>query len=163
MTWLGRENGQTVAFVGATLLLVGLGVGRARGWGRRWTAGQAALRLRLAYTFIGAGLLALWGVPWSDILDTDLPWFNQDPGFTLLSFALSGPLIIIGAIMVIMFNADSLAGLFVRLVGGVGPLTPVLKTGGGLPSEQSIQDRDGDSAVRNGDYDGDGDERGNSG
>ena len=132
LTWLGRENGQTVAFVGATLLLVGLGWGGA--WlGRRWTAGQAALRLRLAYTFIGAGLLALWGVPWSDILDTDLPWFNQNPGFTLLSFALSGPLIIIGAIMVIMFNADSLAGLFVRLVGGVGPLTPVLKTAVAYP------------------------------
>ncbi|MDE0631592.1 MAG: FtsX-like permease family protein [Caldilineaceae bacterium] len=132
LTWLGRDNGQTVAFIGATLLLVGIGWGGA--WlGRRWSSGQAALRLRLAYTFIGVGLLALWGVPWSSILDTDLPWFNQNPGFTLLSFALSGPFIIIGAIMVVMFNADSLAGLFVRLVGGIGPLTPVLKTAVAYP------------------------------
>ncbi len=132
LTWLGRDNGQTVAFVGATLLLVGVGWGGA--WlGRRWSSGQAALRLRLAYTFVGIGLLALWGVPWSDVLDSDLPWFNQNPGFTLLSFALSGPFIIIGAIMVVMFNADSLAGLFVRLVGGIGPLTPVLKTAVAYP------------------------------
>ena len=67
-------------------------------------------------TVIGVGLLALWGVPWSAILSTDLPWFNQNPGFTLLSFALSGPFIIIGAIMVVMFNADSIAGL-VRAAG----------------------------------------------
>lgn len=132
LTWLGRDQGQTVTFVGATLLLVGMGWGGA--WlGRRWTSGKAALRLRIAYTFIGVGLLALWGVPWSSVLDTDLPWFNQEPGFTLLSFALSGPAIIIGAIMVVMFNADSLAGLFVRLVGGIGPLTPVLKTAVAYP------------------------------
>ena len=132
LVWLGRENGQTVAFMGGTLLLAGIG------WGggllsRRWTPGQSVLRKRLVYTVIGLGLLAMWGVPWSTVLDTDLPWFNQNPGFTLLSFALSGPFIIIGAIMVVMFNADSMAGLFVRMVGGIGPLTPVLKTAVAYP------------------------------
>ena len=132
LTWLGREYGQTVAFLGATFLLVGAGWGGA--WlSRRWTPGRAALRQRLANTVIGAGLLALWGVPWSQMLNTDSPWFNQNPGFTLLSFALSGPFIIIGAIMVVMFNADSIAGFFVRLVGGIGPLTPVLKTAVAYP------------------------------
>ena len=132
ITWLGRENGQTVAFIGATLLLAGLSWGG--GWlSRRWTPGKGALRRRLVNTVIGVGLLALWGVPWSDLLNTDSPWFSQNPGFTLLSFALSGPLIITGAIMVVMFNADSLAGLFVRLVGGIGPLTPVLKTAVAYP------------------------------
>ena len=91
------------------------------------------LRKRLVYTVIGLGLLAMWGVPWNTVFDTDLPWFNQNPGFTLLSFALSGPFIIIGAIMVVMFNADSMAGLFVRMVGGIGPLTPVLKTAVAYP------------------------------
>ena len=119
LIWLGREFGQTVAFVGATLLLAGIGWGG--GWlSRIWVPGQSLLRQRLVNTVIGVGLLALWGVPWSDVLDTDSPWFNQNPGFTLLSFALSGPLIITGAIMVVMFNADSLAGLFVRLVGESG-------------------------------------------
>ena len=132
LIWLGREHGQTVAFVGATLLLAGLGWGG--GWlSRRWAPGQSLLRQRLVNTVIGVGLLALWGVPWSDVLNTDSPWFNQNPGFTLLSFALSGPLIITGAIMVVMFNADSLAGLFVRVVGGIGPLTPVLKTAVAYP------------------------------
>ena len=132
LVWLGRENGQTVAFVGGTLLLAGIG------WGGgilslRWTPGQSVLRKRLVYTVIGLGLLAMWGVPWNTVFDTDLPWFNQNPGFTLLSFALSGPFIIIGAIMVVMFNADSMAGLFVRMVGGIGPLTPVLKTAVAYP------------------------------
>lgn len=132
LTRLGLEQGQTVAFIGATLLLAGLSWGG--GWlSRRWTPGQAALRQRLVNTVIGVGLLLLWGVPWSDLLDTDSLWFSQNPGYTLLSFALSGPLIIIGAIMVVMFNADSLAGLFVRLVGGIGPLTPVLKTAVAYP------------------------------
>ena len=132
LVWLGPEFGQTVAFLGGTLLLAGIAWGG--GWlSRRWTPGQAALRQRLVNTVIGVGLLALWGVPWSALLNTDLPWFNQNPGFTLLSFALSGPFIIIGAIMVVMFNADSIAGLFVRLVGGIGPLTPVLKTAVAYP------------------------------
>ena len=132
LIWQGREFGQTVAFVGATLLLAGIGWGG--GWlSRIWVPGHSLLRQRLVNTVIGVGLLALWGVPWSDVLDTDSPWFNQNPGFTLLSFALSGPLIITGAIMVVMFNADSLAGLFVRVVGGIGPLTPVLKTAVAYP------------------------------
>ena len=132
LVWLGRESGQTVAFIGGTLLLAGVG------WtggllSRRWSPGRFDLHKRLVYTVIGLGLLAMWGVPWSTVFDTDLPWFNQNPGFTLLSFALSGPFIIIGAIMVVMFNADSIAGLFVRLVGGIGPLTPVLKTAVAYP------------------------------
>ena len=132
LTWLGHDYGQTVSFMGATLLLVGVGWGGA--WlSRRWTPGKDALRQRLANTVIGAGLLALWGVPWSAVLNTDSPLLNQNPGFTLLSFALSGPIIIIGAIMVVMFNADSIAGFFVRLVGGIGPLTPVLKTAVAYP------------------------------
>lgn len=132
LVWLGREQGKTVAFLGGTLLLIGAGWGGS--WlSRGWTPGQAVLRRRLVNTVIGVGLLALWAVPWNAVLDTDLPWFNENPGFTLLSFALSGPFIIIGAIMVVMFNADSLAGLFVRLVGGIGPLTPVMKTAVAYP------------------------------
>ena len=132
LIWLGQSQGQTVALIGGTLLLIGIGWGG--GWlSRRWTQRRAELRQRLVYTVIGVGLLAMWAVPWSAVLDTDLPWFDQNPGFTLLSFALSGPLIIIGAIMVVMFNADSLAGIFVRLVGGIGPLTPVLKTAVAYP------------------------------
>ena len=126
LIWLGRLQGQTVTFIGGTLLLTGITWGGGR-LSRRWTRGQAELRQRVVYTVIGVGLLALWGVPWGAVLGKDLPWFDQNPSFNLLSFALSGPLIIVGAIMVVMFNADSMAGIFVRIVGGIGPLTPVLK------------------------------------
>ena len=132
LVWQGQLQGQIVAFIGATLLLVGICWGG--GWAsRRWTRGRSELRQRVVYTVIGVGLLAIWGVPWDAILDKDLPWLNHDPGFSPLSLVLSGALIIIGAIMVVMFNADSLAGLFVRLVGGIGPLTPVLKTAVAYP------------------------------
>ena len=132
LIWLGQRQGQTVAFIGGTLLLFGAGWGG--GWlGRMGRWGREEQRQRLVNTIIGVGLLAMWGVPWSAVLDTGLPWFDQNPGFTLLSFALSGPLIITGAIMVVMFNADSLAGIFVRLVGRIGPLTPVLKVAVAYP------------------------------
>ncbi len=127
LIWLGQLQGQTVTLIGGTLLLTGITWGSGR-LSRRWTREQVELRQRVVYTVIGVGLLALWGVPWSAVLGSDLLWFAPDPSFNLLSFALSGPLIIVGAIMVVMFNADSLAGIFVRLVGGIGPLTPVLKT-----------------------------------
>ena len=136
--WLGQLQGQTVTFIGGTLLLVGIGWGG--GWlSRRWTRRQTELRQRVVYTVIGVGLLALWGVPWNAVLGTDLPWLDQDPGFTPLSVVLSGPLLIIGAIMVVMFNADSLAGLFMRLVGGIGPLSPVLKTAVAYPLSNRFQ------------------------
>lgn len=125
--WLGRTYGQTVTLIGGTLLLLGLAWGS--GW---WIRSRRLLRLgqrqRLVYTLIGGGLLLLWAVPWTTFVGAENVFFNQNPLFTLLSFALSGPLIIIGSILLVMFNADSIAGGFTRLIGGIGPLTPVLKT-----------------------------------
>ncbi len=136
--WLGREHGQTVALIGGTLLL--LGVAWGGGWlSSRWTRGRAALRQRLVYTLVGTGLLALWAVPWHTLVGRDNPFFDQNPAFSLLAFALSGPLIIIGAIVVVMFNADSIAGGFIRLVGGIGPLTPVLKTAVAYPLDNRFR------------------------
>jgi putative ABC transport system permease protein len=53
---------------------------------------------------------------------------QNDQGWALLSFALRGPLLILGAILAIMFNADLFSWLISRLLGGIGALTPVLKT-----------------------------------
>ena len=138
LAWQGQLHGQPVSSVGGTLLLTG--ICWAGGWlSRRWTREQAELRKRLVYTAIGVGLLALWGVSWNDVLGSDLRWFEQNPDSTLLSFALSGPLIITGAIMVVMFNADSLAGLFTRIAGEIGPITPVLKTAVAYPLDNRFR------------------------
>jgi putative ABC transport system permease protein len=84
---------------------------------------------RLTYTVIGLGLLIIWGVPWNDVLGrTTMDILQNDQGWALLSFALRGPLLILGAILAIMFNADLFTWLISRLLGGIGALTPVLKT-----------------------------------
>ena len=54
--------------------------------------------------------------------------FEQNPFAVLAGFALSGPLIILGAILTVMYNADVLLWLVNRIFGGIGALTPVLRT-----------------------------------
>lgn len=85
---------------------------------------------RVTYTIIGVGLLLLWAVPWTSILPrfTDLELVQPSPDQTLFTLALGGPLIILGAILAITFNADALTWIVGFVLGGVGRLTPVLKT-----------------------------------
>ncbi len=85
---------------------------------------------RVTYTIIGLGLLLLWAVPWTTILPnyTDLPLVQPSPDQTLFTLALGGPLIILGAILTITFNADALTWFVGVVLGGIGRLTPVLKT-----------------------------------
>ncbi len=126
LLWLGQEQGQTVTLVGATLALVGgiRIIGQILG---RTRMNRNAVQ-RLVYSVIGVGLLVLWAVPWPTLTDPLNALFQQNPAYLLLSFALSGPFIILGAILVVMFNADSIAGVASRLLGGSRTLTPVLKT-----------------------------------
>jgi putative ABC transport system permease protein len=84
---------------------------------------------RITYSVIGLGLLIIWGVPWNDVLGrSTLDIIQNDQGWALLSFALRGPLLILGAILAIMFNADLFTWIISRVLGGIGALTPVLKT-----------------------------------
>ena len=53
---------------------------------------------------------------------------QQDPRWTVLSLVVKGPALILGGILVIMFSADILLQTVSRVLGGIGPLTPVLKT-----------------------------------
>lgn len=81
---------------------------------------------RIVYTLIGGGLLVIWALPWSR-------WFHGNSTsindiFFILNFVLGAPLLILGAILVVMFNADAVAWFVSRLVGRIGYLTPVLRT-----------------------------------
>ena len=89
---------------------------------------------RIVYTIIGLGLLALWAVPWPQALPqilpqwADAPLLDLGPDQTLVTLALGGPLIILGAILAITFNASALIWFVGFVLGGIGSLTPVLKT-----------------------------------
>ncbi|MEZ4864537.1 MAG: FtsX-like permease family protein [Caldilineaceae bacterium] len=85
---------------------------------------------RWVYSVIGVGLLLIWTVPWSRLLPqwTGLTLFAPSPDQTLLTLALGGPLIILGAILTVTFNAGVLTWFVGIVLGGVGQLTPVLKT-----------------------------------
>lgn len=123
---LGMSN-LTYWQIGVTLALTGLML--LAGWALTQTNWREAAVQRLVYTIIGLGLLIIWGAPWNDLLGrTTRDILINDQGWALLSFALRGPLLILGAIMAIMFNADAFTWVISRALGSVGALTPVLKT-----------------------------------
>ncbi|RLT34491.1 MAG: hypothetical protein DWI57_16480 [Chloroflexi bacterium] len=126
LLWLAQKEGQTLTLIAVTFLLFGAGL--TASWLLQRTRLRADLRERIIYTIIGLGLLALWAVPWTTITGLESALFSQNPAWLLASFVISGPLIIAGAILVVMFNADTIAGLITRLFGGIGALAPVLKT-----------------------------------
>jgi putative ABC transport system permease protein len=112
--------------IGASLALAG--VAFLLDWALWLASVRDENRQRLVYSLLGLGLLLLWVAPWSAWLGGAGAIFEQDPATVLLSFALAGPLIILGAILTVMFNADVLLWLVNRVLGGIGALTPVLKT-----------------------------------
>ena len=126
LLWLAQEEGQTLTLIAGTFLLFGAGL--TAGWLLQRTRLRANSRERIVYSVIGLGLLVLWAVPWTTITGLQSALFSQNPAWLLASFVISGPLIIAGAILLVMFNADTIAGLITRLFGGIGALAPVLKT-----------------------------------
>ena len=111
--------GSTLVLAGVMLLIGGL---------LERTAMRTEQIQRVVYTVIGGGLLAIYGLPWSSWLGRSAVDMVQDGPWVLVSFALTMPMIILGAILVVMFNADVLTWLITLLLGGFGALTPVLKT-----------------------------------
>ncbi len=86
-------------------------------------------RRRVVYSVMGLGLVLIWGLPWESLLPgRGFGLLQQDPRWTLLSLVVKGPALILGGILVIMFSADILLQTVSRVLGGIGALTPVLKT-----------------------------------
>ena len=135
--YASQQRVVTLWQIGGTLALIGLMVLIERvleqAAMRRPAQGQTVLRAenirRIVYTLIGIGLLIIWGAGWNQIIGrTGFQVLLADQVWVLASLALSGPLLIIGAILVIMNNADVLAGLISRLFGNLRAVAPVLKT-----------------------------------
>ena len=98
-------------------------------WALSATSMRTERRRRLVYTVMGLGLLLIWGLPWETLLPgRGFGLLQQDPQWTLLGLLVKGPALILGGILVIMFSADILLQAVSRVLGGIGALTPVLKT-----------------------------------
>lgn len=83
----------------------------------------------VVYTLLGLGLLAIWAPPWYALAPQLAPGlFTWDPTQAPTVFTIGGPLIIVGVILVVMFNAGFLSSLFATLLGFIPSLRPVLKT-----------------------------------
>jgi putative ABC transport system permease protein len=98
-------------------------------WALSATAMRTERRRRLVYSAIGLGLVLIWGLPWETLLPgRGFDLLQGDPRWTVLALAVKGPALILGGILVIMFSADILLQAVSRALGGIGALTPVLKT-----------------------------------
>ncbi len=122
-----QRNVVTLWQIGSTLVSMGLLLLIERLLER--TAMRADNIRRIVYSLIGIGLLAIWGLPWNQLIGrTGFQVLAADQAWVLASLALSGPLLIIGAILVIMNNADVLANWASLIFGNLRSVAPVLKT-----------------------------------
>jgi putative ABC transport system permease protein len=124
--WLGMEEGLTAILTGVTLVLVGAAF--LADWLLAGSSLRSETRKRIIYSAVGLGLIVIWGISWSALLGEQVSLFDGNPAWVPLTFALGGPMLILGGILVVMFNADTWVWGINRLLGGVGALTPVLRT-----------------------------------
>ena len=83
---------------------------------------------RLAFTFIGVVMLALWVLPF----DTMTPLTGELDGGAEMFF-VSGILMVAAAVWTVMYNADLLLGAITALTSRIGKLRPVLVTAVAYP------------------------------
>ncbi len=125
----GAVGGGSGALLLAALSMVLVGGLLSVSWALSATSMRTERRRRLVYSAIGLGLVLIWGLPWATLLPRGgFGLLGQDARWTLLALVMKGPALILGGILVIMFSADLLLQAVSRVLGGVGALTPVLKT-----------------------------------
>jgi ABC-type antimicrobial peptide transport system permease subunit len=84
---------------------------------------------RIVYTLLGLGLLVIWVPPWYSLAPQWFPdRFTWDPTQAPTVFTIGGPMIIVGAILVVMFNANILSAILSAVLGFIPSLRPVLRT-----------------------------------
>ncbi|MFO7632225.1 MAG: FtsX-like permease family protein, partial [Caldilinea sp.] len=84
---------------------------------------------RIVYTLLGLGLLVIWVPPWYSLAPQWFPdRFTWDPTQAPTVFTIGGPMIIVGAILVVMFNANLLSAILSAVLGFIPSLRPVLRT-----------------------------------
>jgi putative ABC transport system permease protein len=128
LLWLAFANRSlSLAMIGATVALYGATtlIGRLI----ELTPLRNETGYTIVYTLLGLGLLAIWVPPWYALAPQFWPGlFTWDPTQAPTVFTIGGPLIIIGVILVVMFNAGFLSSLIATVLGFIPSLRPVLKT-----------------------------------
>jgi len=125
----GVADGGSGALLLTALSMVLVGGLLSVSWALSATSMRTERRRRLVYSAMGVGLLLIWGLPWQTLLPgRGFGLLQGDTQWTLLSLVVKGPALILGGILVIMFSADLLLHAVSRVLGGIGALTPVLKT-----------------------------------
>ncbi|MBE2239603.1 MAG: FtsX-like permease family protein [Caldilineaceae bacterium] len=120
-------NSLSLIMIAATVLLYGLTVlvGRVL----ELTPIRNETGYRIVYTLLGLGLLGIWTPPWYTLAPQWFPdRFTWDPTQAPTVFTIGGPMIIVGAILVVMFNANLLSAILSAILGFVPSLRPVLRT-----------------------------------
>ncbi len=97
--------------MGVSLFIIGLG--QLMNWLR--------VPERLAYSFVGLGLILYWALPTRSA--GALADLGSNPG----DFFISGLFLVGGAIVLFLYNADSLLNLFAGVLGRFGRLLPVAR------------------------------------
>ncbi len=113
MAWAGVNAAGQAGVYGMGVALFLIGAGQLAAW--------AGVRQRWAYSFIGLALILYWALPTREL--GRLAELDTNPG----DFFISGLFMVGGAIMLFLYNAEQLLGLFAGLLGRLGRLLPVVR------------------------------------
>ena len=126
IVWQGfRIENMTLFMLGISLVIVGFAL----------IARRLRVPDRVAFTVAGAGLLVGWLLP-ASFFDGIMPdGMSQDPDM----FFTPGIMIVIGAVWVLIYNADVLLAGIVAVFGRLKGLPPVLKTAVKYPMQSRVR------------------------
>jgi putative ABC transport system permease protein len=119
--------------LGVSLILVGIGF--TIRWTLRVRRVRPERRDRIAFSFIGIGLLIFWSLPFDTLDFLNLPDFSAGPEM----FVLSGVMMVAGAVWTIVYNSDLLLGLVTRMLSPFSNLLPVVRTAIAYPMHSKFR------------------------
>jgi putative ABC transport system permease protein len=126
MFWQGfRIENMALYMLGSSLVIVGIAL----------VARRLRVPDRVAFTAAGTGLLVWWLLP-ASFFDGITP-DGMSQGMEM--FFMSGIMIVIGAVWVLIYNADVLLAGIVAVFGRIKGLPPVLKTAVKYPMQSRVR------------------------
>ncbi len=127
VTWVGTQTDTAMGIrIGVSIAIVGVGLLVRSLMNVNQVRPETSDRV--AYTFIGVGVVAYWFVPFS-VLENFFGEINAG----IEMFFLSGITMVAAAVLAVMFNADLLLRILTTLTSRIGSLRPVLVTAVAYP------------------------------